>query len=87
MKTLESAPKLDPERGDGDGAHVDERERRRARDPGRRRGTRSANDWFVGETFQFIKYDATAGHTDPIGPLTNDDGKTASLTPASLINQ
>jgi len=47
----------------------------------------SANDWFVGETFQFIKYDAQAGHTDPIGPLTIDDGKTASLTPASLINQ
>ena len=41
-----------------------------------------ANDWFVGETFQFVKYDATAGHTNPIGPLTNDDGKTASLTPA-----
>jgi branched-chain amino acid transport system substrate-binding protein len=47
----------------------------------------AANDWFVGETFQFIQYDATAGHTRPIGPLTNDDGKTASLTPASLINQ
>ena len=37
----------------------------------------SADDWFVGETFQFIKYDATAKHTDPVGPLTNDDGKTA----------
>ena len=47
----------------------------------------TANDWFVGETFQFIQYDATAGHTDPIGSVTNDDGKTASLTPASLINQ
>ena len=42
----------------------------------------SADDWFVGETFQFIKYNATAGHTDPVGPLTDDDGKTASLTPA-----
>jgi branched-chain amino acid transport system substrate-binding protein len=47
----------------------------------------AANDWFVGETFQFIQYDAVAGHTRPVGPLTNDDGKTASLTPASLINQ
>ncbi len=47
----------------------------------------NANDWFVGETFQLIKWDATAGHSDPIGPLTNDDGKTASLTPAALINQ
>jgi branched-chain amino acid transport system substrate-binding protein len=47
----------------------------------------SANDWFIGETFQFIKYDQAAGHTDPIGPLTDDDGKTAELTPAALINQ
>ena len=47
----------------------------------------SADDWFVGETFQFIKYDAAAKHTVPIGPLTNDDGKTATLTPAELINQ
>ena len=48
----------------------------------------NANDWFIGETFQFIKWDATAGHTDPVaGGLTNDDGKTAQLTPAELINQ
>jgi branched-chain amino acid transport system substrate-binding protein len=47
----------------------------------------SANDWFVGETFQFIKYDANAKHTDPVGPLTNDDGQTAKLTPSELINQ
>jgi branched-chain amino acid transport system substrate-binding protein len=46
----------------------------------------SADDWFVGETYQFIKYDATAGHSNPIGPITNDDGKTASLTPGDLIN-
>ena len=26
----------------------------------------SADDWFIGETFQFIKYDATAGHTDAV---------------------
>ena len=45
------------------------------------------DDWFIGETFQFIKYDATAGHTDPIGGLTDDDGKTAALTPAELINR
>jgi branched-chain amino acid transport system substrate-binding protein len=47
----------------------------------------SADDWFVGETFQFIKYDAAAGHSDPIGALTNEDGKTASLTPGDLINR
>ena len=46
----------------------------------------NANDWFVGETYQFIKYDATAGHSNPIGPITDDDGKTASLTPPNLIN-
>jgi branched-chain amino acid transport system substrate-binding protein len=47
----------------------------------------SADDWFVGETFQFVKYDQAQGHTDPIGPLTTDDGKTAALTPEALINQ
>ncbi len=46
----------------------------------------NANDWFVGETYQFIKWDATAGHSNPVGPLTNDDGKTAELTPGNLIN-
>jgi branched-chain amino acid transport system substrate-binding protein len=47
----------------------------------------NADDWFIGETYQFIKWDATAGHSDPVGPITNDDGKTASLTPGNLINQ
>jgi len=47
----------------------------------------SANDWFVGETFQFVKYDSTAAHTVAVGALTNDDGKTESLTPAALINK
>ena len=44
----------------------------------------SADDWFIGETFQFVQYDATARHTTAVGPLTDDDGKTASLTPAEL---
>ena len=43
----------------------------------------SADDWFVGETFQFVKYDATAGHTVAVGGLTNDDGKTAALDAGS----
>jgi branched-chain amino acid transport system substrate-binding protein len=47
----------------------------------------NANDWFIGETFQFIKYNSAAKHTEAVGPLTNDDGKTASLTPTELINQ
>jgi hypothetical protein len=47
----------------------------------------SADDWFIGETFQFIQYDANAKYTKPVGPLTDDDGKTAELTPEELINQ
>jgi branched-chain amino acid transport system substrate-binding protein len=47
----------------------------------------SANDWFLGETFQFIQYDATAGHSKPLGPLTNLDGKTAELSPQVLLTQ
>ena len=48
----------------------------------------SANDWFIGETFQLIKYNFKDGHTVAVGGgLTNDDGKTASLTPSALINQ
>jgi len=49
--------------------------------------TTSADDWFIGETFQFVKYDATAGHTVAVGGLTDDNGKTASLTPEALIKQ
>jgi branched-chain amino acid transport system substrate-binding protein len=46
----------------------------------------NANDWFIGETFQFIKWDATAGHSVAVGPLTDEDGKTAEVTPGNLIN-
>ncbi len=44
-----------------------------------------ANDWFLGETFQLIKYDATAKHSVPVGPVTDLEGKTAELSPASLL--
>jgi branched-chain amino acid transport system substrate-binding protein len=47
----------------------------------------SAKDWFVGETFQLIKYDATAGHSVNVGPLTDDNGKTAALSPKALLTQ
>ena len=47
----------------------------------------SAQDWFIGETFQLITYDATAGHTNALGPLTNLDGKTAELSPPALLRQ
>jgi hypothetical protein len=47
----------------------------------------SADDWFVGETFQLIKYDATAGHSVNVGSLIDDNGKTADLSPKSLLTQ
>ena len=46
----------------------------------------NADDWFIGETYQFVKYDANAHHTVPVGPLTDEDGQTAALTPGNLIN-
>jgi ABC-type branched-subunit amino acid transport system substrate-binding protein len=47
----------------------------------------SADDWFLGETFQLIKYDATAGHSVNIGSLIDDNGKTADLSPQVLLTQ
>ena len=46
----------------------------------------SATDWFIGEDFQLVQYDLPGTHFAPVGPLINDDGKTASLSPASLLN-
>ena len=43
-------------------------------------------DAFIGETFQMITYDATEKHTNPIGPLIDDNGKTAALSPQALLN-
>ncbi len=43
-------------------------------------------DWFLGETFQLIKYDKAAGHTAAIGPISNLDGKTAELSPQALLH-
>jgi branched-chain amino acid transport system substrate-binding protein len=48
--------------------------------------TTAANDAFIGETFQMISYDAKAGHTDAVGALIDDNGKTAALSPQSLLN-
>jgi branched-chain amino acid transport system substrate-binding protein len=48
--------------------------------------TTSANDAFIGETFQMISWDAKAGHSDPVGALIDDNGKTAALSPPSLLN-
>jgi branched-chain amino acid transport system substrate-binding protein len=46
----------------------------------------SKTDWFLGETFQLIKYNKAAGHTETIGPITDLDGKTAALSPPKLLN-
>jgi len=48
--------------------------------------TTSANDAFIGETFQMIQYDAKAAHTNYVGPLIDDNGKTANLSPPALLN-
>lgn len=53
--------------------------------PGSSWGT-SASDWFLGEDFQLIQYNLSEGHFDLIGSLIDDSGKTADLSPASLLN-
>lgn len=53
--------------------------------PGSSWGT-SASDWFLGEDFQLIQYNLSERHFDPIGSLIDDSGKTADLSPASLLN-
>ncbi len=45
----------------------------------------SANDWFLGEDFQLVQYSVAAAHTSPVGPPVDHSGKTASLSPASLL--
>jgi branched-chain amino acid transport system substrate-binding protein len=46
----------------------------------------SKTDWFIGETFQLVKYDKAAGHTVAIGTISDLDGKTAALSPRQLLN-
>ena len=48
--------------------------------------TTGPNDNFIGETFQMVQYNASQGHTDPVGSLIDDNGKTASLSPQELLN-
>jgi branched-chain amino acid transport system substrate-binding protein len=45
----------------------------------------SADDWFVGETFQLVKYNKAEGHTVAVGPITDLNGKTAALSPPALL--
>jgi branched-chain amino acid transport system substrate-binding protein len=47
----------------------------------------SPPDNFIGETYQLIKWDASAGHSDAVGPLIDNNGKTAQLSAATnLLN-
>jgi branched-chain amino acid transport system substrate-binding protein len=46
----------------------------------------SADDWFIGEDFQLIKYSVAEKHTDPVGSLIDDSGKTAALSPPALLD-
>jgi branched-chain amino acid transport system substrate-binding protein len=43
-------------------------------------------DWFLGETFQLVKYNKAEGHTVAVGPVSNLNGKTATLSPQALLN-
>jgi branched-chain amino acid transport system substrate-binding protein len=46
----------------------------------------SADDWFLGEQFQVVRYDQKAGHTVAIGDLTKEEGQAEKLSPQSLLN-
>ena len=46
----------------------------------------SKTDWFLGEDFQLIQYNLAEKHFDPVGSLINFDGKTAALSPPSLLD-
>jgi branched-chain amino acid transport system substrate-binding protein len=48
--------------------------------------TTGPNDNFIGETFQMITYSVSAAHTESVGSLIDDNGKTADLSPKSLLN-
>lgn len=46
----------------------------------------SADDRFLGETFNLVRYSASNGYSTVLGGLIDEDGKTAGYTPAALIN-
>lgn len=45
-----------------------------------------ADDWFLGEEFKLMQYDAAGGFFKEISDVVKLDGQTAELTPADLIN-
>ena len=46
----------------------------------------SADDWFLGETFNLVQYSLADGFFSPVGEIHEEDGNTASYTPEDLIN-
>ncbi len=44
-----------------------------------------AEDWFLGETFTLVRYDASKGYFVTEGEVLDFNGKTASITPPDLI--
>jgi ABC-type branched-subunit amino acid transport system substrate-binding protein len=46
----------------------------------------SADDWFLGETFQLVQWNKAKGYTEAVGELTVLDGQTAELSPQRLLN-
>ncbi len=46
----------------------------------------SADDWFLGETFNLVQYSTADGYFSPVGEMINEDGNTAAYTPEDLVN-
>ena len=40
----------------------------------------------MGETTQLVQYDAAKKYFNDVGPLVDEEGKTASISPPDLIN-
>jgi branched-chain amino acid transport system substrate-binding protein len=45
-----------------------------------------AEDWFLGEQFNLVQYSVADGYFSPIGELISVEGRTAEITPESLVN-
>ncbi len=46
----------------------------------------SADDWFIGETFNLVQYSLADGFFSPVGEIHDEDGNTASYAPDDLVN-
>jgi branched-chain amino acid transport system substrate-binding protein len=46
----------------------------------------SADDWYLGESYHLVQFSLAKKYFVPITSIVDENGKTASFTPASLIN-